>query len=378
MLGGSFYVNIDNNNRLLDITKNSEFHFCINSDPMSEPVISETMQNCDNISFVEEKRDGNVFYIMKATETIKYIDQFLDMKPIPNSDSNGTYSKNYSIRWIEEIDTKPKKERTKEKSYRDEEYIIYYKEMKFSFFDFEVEEVISVHLNRWKKIRHHQVNEVKRLFSLSQQSFDVNNRDHEDLLFNLWEIAFNTPNEKSRVSEKWKSIGFQSNDPSKDFRGMGILGLKNLIYIMLTYNDNCQRILSSDREYPFASLGINISNMVFSFLNVNHKLINVPPTSNNWTSDIFNFMCYCRMTWPQPLVNERDLQKFSDFVFNEVYCQTFFVFDKLWDSMKATYMDTPNVLFSTQNRMKSIFSKRPMSVEQLKAWTKQELLSIKE
>ena len=33
---------------------------------------------------------------------------------------------------------------------------------------------------------------------------------------------------ESRISDSWKDIGFQGDDPSTDFRGMGFLGLLNL------------------------------------------------------------------------------------------------------------------------------------------------------
>jgi len=32
-----------------------------------------------------------------------------------------------------------------------------------------------------------------------------------------------------RISAQWTDIGFQGNDPATDFRGMGILGLLNLV-----------------------------------------------------------------------------------------------------------------------------------------------------
>ena len=34
---------------------------------------------------------------------------------------------------------------------------------------------------------------------------------------------------KERISEQWTLIGFQGTDPATDFRGMGLLGLLNLV-----------------------------------------------------------------------------------------------------------------------------------------------------
>ena len=37
--------------------------------------------------------------------------------------------------------------------------------------------------------------------------------------------------------EGWKDYGFQNENPRTDFRGSGILGLKQLIYFTSKYND---------------------------------------------------------------------------------------------------------------------------------------------
>ena len=34
---------------------------------------------------------------------------------------------------------------------------------------------------------------------------------------------------ETRRTKQWQSIGFQGDDPQTDFRGMGVLGLENLL-----------------------------------------------------------------------------------------------------------------------------------------------------
>lgn len=34
---------------------------------------------------------------------------------------------------------------------------------------------------------------------------------------------------ESRITKQWGDIGFQGEDPKTDFRGMGLLGLINLV-----------------------------------------------------------------------------------------------------------------------------------------------------
>lgn len=36
---------------------------------------------------------------------------------------------------------------------------------------------------------------------------------------------------ESRITKQWGDIGFQGDDPKTDFRGMGMLGLINLVWV---------------------------------------------------------------------------------------------------------------------------------------------------
>lgn len=67
-----------------------------------------------------------------------------------------------------------------------------------------------------------------------------------------------------------RSLGFQSDDPATDFRGMGALGLSNLLYLSTVHRDKARALLalSADKQYwfPFAITGINITNMLFELM----------------------------------------------------------------------------------------------------------------
>jgi hypothetical protein len=60
-------------------------------------------------------------------------------------------------------------------------------------------------------------------------------------------------------------------NPATDFRGGGILSLKNLIYMSKHYTKQVRDIIERNSEYPFASAGINATIIIFTdFLNVKH------------------------------------------------------------------------------------------------------------
>ncbi len=44
---------------------------------------------------------------------------------------------------------------------------------------------------------------------------------------------------EDRITKQWQDIGFQGNDPATDFRGMGLLGLTCLQYLILRARRLC-------------------------------------------------------------------------------------------------------------------------------------------
>ena len=72
----------------------------------------------------------------------------------------------------------------------------------------------------------------------------------------------------------------QGTDPATDFRGMGLLGLLNLLYFAETRTEKARAILASHREYPFAVAGINITSMLLELMEMNGILsLSSPVTS---------------------------------------------------------------------------------------------------
>nr|AAI29414.1 Zgc:158733 [Danio rerio] len=73
-------------------------------------------------------------------------------------------------------------------------------------------------------------NLVVEVEKLRREPYDCENPAHEEMLMKLWkELRPDSPL-SGRISEQWCEIGFQGNDPKTDFRGMGLLGLHNLLY----------------------------------------------------------------------------------------------------------------------------------------------------
>ena len=94
----------------------------------------------------------------------------------------------------------------------------------------ELVEVLGAHLRRYNTSRVAQVNALKRLHALKCTPYDACVAAHEQMLRRLWACGFGAELKCELQSERWVHLGFQSAEPGKDFRGMGILGLSNLVY----------------------------------------------------------------------------------------------------------------------------------------------------
>nr|CAD2142921.1 unnamed protein product [Meloidogyne enterolobii] len=87
--------------------------------------------------------------------------------------------------------------------------------------------------------------------------------EHEKELLRLWALLKPDEPLTDRVSNQWQDIGFQGDDPATDFRGMGMLGLDQLVFFAQFDVENCRRVLSLSLHpvygFPFAICGITIT-----------------------------------------------------------------------------------------------------------------------
>lgn len=105
---------------------------------------------------------------------------------------------------------------------------------------------------------------------LRSTSYDSSNLEHERMLLHLWSLLQPGVPLETRKTKQWQNIGFQGDDPKTDFRGMGLLGLENLVYFAKEYNSAAKHILSHSHHpkhgYSFAIVGINLTHMAYRLL----------------------------------------------------------------------------------------------------------------
>ncbi|XP_058497125.1 ELMO domain-containing protein 2 [Solea solea] len=105
---------------------------------------------------------------------------------------------------------------------------------------------------------------------LRKEVFSSENKGHEAMILKLWDMLMPNVKLESRLTKQWGDIGFQGDDPKTDFRGMGMLGLINLIFFSENYPKEAQHVLSHANHpklgYSYAIVGINLTEMAYSLL----------------------------------------------------------------------------------------------------------------
>lgn len=115
------------------------------------------------------------------------------------------------------------------------------------------------------------ITQSKLVDEFQKRSFDKGNEHHKVILENLWyNMMPGIKRSTNFVSEEWGELGFQGKDPTTDFRGMGMLGLEQLVYFSEKRPETARRILTEShhpmRYFPYATVGINFTAFVLELL----------------------------------------------------------------------------------------------------------------
>ncbi|XP_032231955.2 ELMO domain-containing protein 2 isoform X1 [Nematostella vectensis] len=148
---------------------------------------------------------------------------------------------------------------------------------------------------------------IKTINEYRKERYNSDNKDHEKKLLKLWELMMPGTKLENRITSQWGDIGFQGKDPMTDFRGMGMLGMDNLLYFASNHSSAARKVLSNSHHpsygYSYAIVGINITGMAFRLLE---------------DGSLRNHFYNCKHDKPSP----------TDF--HEVYCYLLYEFNSFW------------------------------------------------
>ncbi|CAD6991581.1 unnamed protein product [Ceratitis capitata] len=159
----------------------------------------------------------------------------------------------------------------------------------------------------------HLLHQVERLRA---EPYDANNLVHEQKLLELWNRLMPEEPLEGRITKQWQEIGFQGDDPKTDFRGMGLLGLENLLYFSREYRDAAHHVLLHSKHpvygYTFAIVGINLTAMAYRLL-------------KSGDAKVHFYNAAQALNQPCTLMH-----------FHKFYCYLLFEFDRFWMESEPT------------------------------------------
>jgi hypothetical protein len=216
----------------------------------------------------------------------------------------------------------------------------------------------SIHFRAWRLITNHlsrggrnramsEASSSGRLALAALRSeaavhYNTDNASHEQMLEDLWALLKPGVKRDSRLSEQWSDIGFQGKDPATDFRGMGVLSLKNLVFFARHFPKEAAAILrapGSPNTYPFAAAGINLTSHLLHLLKQHPELLNTLFPGNG--EDVLG-------------------------VFSELFCEEWIAFDDFYQLQVAAFLKSggePALAIMEFNRIRTLFFD-----QQLKIW----------
>jgi len=148
---------------------------------------------------------------------------------------------------------------------------------------------------------------------IRETRYDEANEKHEELLDALW-MNFAQDGDKKTSPEKrdWTKLGFQRRDePRTDFRGMGELGLLNLVAFSETSSGKRLLMEAQTMDYSFAITGINLTADLYKYLSSTRE-------------GKYRFMNRQIESLPQ---------------FNEIYGEIFVRFHQYWKERNPSIME---------------------------------------
>eukprot|EP01129_Flabellula_baltica_P015688 TRINITY_DN8080_c0_g1_i1.p1 TRINITY_DN8080_c0_g1~~TRINITY_DN8080_c0_g1_i1.p1 ORF type:complete len:772 (+),score=131.40 TRINITY_DN8080_c0_g1_i1:328-2316(+) len=124
-----------------------------------------------------------------------------------------------------------------------------------------------------KQLHVFQVHHLSWLFREKNIPFNEENSEHLSLLKRLWRVGFSNEEFGGSDHSNWRLLGFQYQQPQKDLRAGGLLGLRHLIYLAETYTNVFNRRFyefrdslenkSAEYQLPLCTMGINITALLF-------------------------------------------------------------------------------------------------------------------
>ncbi|KAG2431264.1 hypothetical protein HYH02_013397 [Chlamydomonas schloesseri] len=217
-----------------------------------------------------------------------------------------------------------------------------------------------------------QAERLQQLRDKVAERFDIASPSHQDSLRRLWNLAFSGEPCTALKTPRWKDMGWQGEDPATDFRGAGLYGLDNLIYLAEVHPDTFRRLMDKSEgtratwEYPFAVAGLNLTWALSELLE-----LHAPTGAAAAAAAASSSSDSASGQGPRPPrgATGRAFLKLlaeSDVAFEELYCAAYCLLDATWLEMRASYMEFNAVMKRVKGEVERALASRPTDMAQLR------------
>ncbi|RYH26383.1 hypothetical protein EON65_14650 [archaeon] len=202
----------------------------------------------------------------------------------------------------------------------------------------------------------HMINmAIQHLQKLKSTIYSDNDPEHVALLESLWRnLKPHVTRQGGRITAEWGEVGFQGRDPATDFRGMGLLGLIQLVYFSEKMPELAISLLSQsqyDHQYfPYAATGINVTAVVvdMTLLGCFH---------HNILEEIDKIILHDSSQNIEREVDQKTIQAILNII-HAKYCVLFLRLGKTWlDSNSKDLMAFPKVFKGFKEDVLALYPK---------------------
>jgi hypothetical protein len=194
--------------------------------------------------------------------------------------------------------------------------------------------------------------------SLSNLSKMMEVNTYEDILEKLFytiniENIIGQPTQYARISNNWKIMGWQKDDPVLDLKTSGVLALHCMLYMAKHFPEQTHDMAfrnksNSKSKYPFAIVGVNITLLLADIIQLKG---NGYKSKNNATY----------------------LQLFEDSnAFYKIFSICFIYMDNLWTQNNSVRADFGRHISHIKNLVTKLLSRGPKDIGDFKVLAKEE------
>jgi hypothetical protein len=108
------------------------------------------------------------------------------------------------------------------------------------------------------KLTHDELISFHKLKEDANITFTRDSQEYDHLLQKLWSLLSDQPLHTIE-DERWKTFGFQNANPRSDFRGGGLLSLKQMVYFCFHHQKRVLEMSKPEHQYLFAVSSINVT-----------------------------------------------------------------------------------------------------------------------